>query len=74
MPVSCRRSALEMVRSLSWALQLKDSFFDHSIILTTPYRLNVMNMPASLSKLSVCSECLVLAQEVVLGPCVREEM
>lgn len=63
-----------MVGACQHALQLKDSFFDHLIILTTPYRLNVANMPASLSKLSVPAECLALAHEVVLSRCVREEM
>lgn len=55
-------------------LQLRDSFFDHLAILTTPNRISVANMPLSLSKLSVPAECLVLAHEVVLNPCVRAEM
>lgn len=58
----------------SMMLQLKDSFFGHLIILTTPYRLSVVNMPVSLSKHCVPAESLLLAHEVVLSPCVTEEM
>lgn len=59
---------------LNLGTELKDSFSDHLTILTTPYKLNEANMSVSLSKPSVPAECLVVAHEDILSPCVREEM
>lgn len=49
------RCVFASTRASTWALKLKDSYFDHLTNITTPNRLNVANTPVSLSKLSVPS-------------------